>query len=373
MDAFGAIGPAWDRMSKLLFRGGGPAVWFALGFVFFLQSCVEDGGGGGIGSINNLGKFGNSRSSTPFGRSGSASPDHVFDEMFGDAVTGLSEHLVLIIAITLFVVVPLALVASWLGARGRAMAIAAVAREGLTIGELWNSTAATGQRIFYFQLIMTLIGLVITTPLAAYGIFAIALPLIHKETTLQAIFANPAPLVAIGIATVAMTIPLGVMGSLFRNFVFPLSVRDKVGLGESWRTFWRAGSNHIGGLFVFFFARFLIQFTFVFLNVIVMVCTCCIGALPYLRQVILSPFYVFERAHALYALESLGPEFKVIDAGVPGGPDQGGFGGPFGGPGVEYPGTFGYKPTTNPYAPPAAGNGGQGGFGQGGFGQNPYG
>jgi hypothetical protein len=372
MDAFGAIGPAWERMSKLLFRGGGPLVWFALGFVFFLQSCVEDGGGGGIGSFNNLGK---PSRSTPFGRSSAPVADHGFDEMFGDSTTWLSEHLLLIIALTLIIVIPMIILGNWLGARGRAMAIAAVAQEGLTIGQLWNSTAATGQRIFYFQLIMTLIGLVTSIPLAAYGIFAIALPLVHKETTIEAIFSNLTPIVAVSIATMALLIPFGVTGSLFRNFVFPLSVRDKVSLGESWRAFWRVGRNHIGGLFVFFLARFLIGFTFLFLNVIVIVCTCCIGALPYLRQVILSPFYVFERAHALYALESLGPEFKVIDAALPGGPDQGGFNGPFGGPGMGYPGVPGYQPTTNPYAPPAAGNGGQSGFGggQGGFGQNPYG
>jgi hypothetical protein len=45
----------------------------------------------------------------------------------------------------------------------------------------------------------------------------------------------------------------------------------------------------------------------------VVLCTCCLGALPVIHQAIMSPWYFFERAYGLYAIESCGPDMKMME------------------------------------------------------------
>jgi hypothetical protein len=183
---------------------------------------------------------------------------------------------------------------------------------------------------------------------------------------------NPVPIVALAIVTVLFNIPLAVVGSLYRNFIFPLSMRDDVPLTQAWGIFWPAARHNVGGLFAFFFARVLIAIIGAVVQTLGVCCTCLVGALPIINQTLLAPFYVFERAHALYTLESLGPEFRIFGAPAFGGPDDSGHPP---GPGYPYGPGAGWVPMPqgpidpNPYAPPAAGqgNGPPGGYG-GGYG-----
>ena len=40
--------------------------------------------------------------------------------------------------------------------------------------------------------------------------------------------------------------------------------------------------------------------------------TCFIGFLPIVHHTLFAPFYVFDRAYSLFVIESLGPEFRII-------------------------------------------------------------
>ena len=42
-------------------------------------------------------------------------------------------------------------------------------------------------------------------------------------------------------------------------------------------------------------------------------CTCCIGFLPVVGQAVLAPLHVFERTYSIYVLQSLGPDYAIIE------------------------------------------------------------
>ena len=50
-----SMGPAWETMKRMLFRPFNIGTWFSFGFIFFLQSCIEGGGGGSNLRLPNMG------------------------------------------------------------------------------------------------------------------------------------------------------------------------------------------------------------------------------------------------------------------------------------------------------------------------------
>ncbi len=371
------IGPAWERMKALLFRPFNAGTWFSFGFIFFLQSCVEGGGGGNFNVPGGGGNSGGSGGGYDGSSSGSSSDSIVapFTNLMhsdgGMPAIGGAE-IALILVIGLVVAIPLILLAYWLGARGQAMAIRAVAWGDSTVGMNWTATQGPGGRLFKFHLAIVGITAAILVPFMAIGA-VLMIPAIEHHDGFETILV---PLILLGVVAVLALIPLAIVNGITRNFLAPIMVKHEIGSREAWKRFWAIGRNHVGGIFVFFILKFLFSMLAAIAGMIGGFLTCCLGFLPVLQQTLMAPWHVFERAWSLEILASMSPDFDLRaqlpqqQYGPGGFGPPGGYGGPpggFGPPGGDY----------NPYAPPAGGFGGPpppaGGYGVSGGGAPPAG
>ena len=298
MDATGTVGRAWDRMRKALFPfdfGN----WISYGVIFFLQSLVE---GSGL-SFPSTG----SRSS---GRGGSARPDWretaVDVQRWIDANKG---SLVLIASVTIVLVLALGVLMLWLGARGQMMSIRAVATGRAAIGEHWDATRVAAWSLFKMHLVLSGVAFFVGAPLAGLAAFRL-LDLAVIGAPDDVIVTAMIPFVVVGsvLALVLMTIT-----SILRNFVAPVMQQCHMNVGQAWSHFAGAASGHWGSIVLFFVIRFFFALGAAIVAFVVGLCTCCIGALPVLHQTLMAPWYFFERAYGLEAIESLGPGMKMFD------------------------------------------------------------
>jgi len=351
------MGPAWETMKRILFRPFNAGTWFSFGFIFFLQSCMEGGGGGG----NGLRLPGNSGGGS-HGNDGDTGNNllGVMHDMTN--ALGLSRGsgdlpetgvIVIILAIACVIAIPLVIVMMWLGTRGQMMAIRSVAGGQAGIGEQWNATRDAGSMLFKWNMAMTGISLVLFAPLVVIGGLSI-LPVMRDGARIESVLP-----VMLGIGAVALLfmLPFFVMGAMARNFVAPIMLKHGVGARDGWKRFWAVGRNHIGSIVFFYVMRVLVSIGAGIVGVVASLLTCCLGFLPVLHQTLMAPYYVFERAWVLEVLASMSPDFDLRTTGpVPPTPYGGGGGGyppnPYGGP----------APGDNPYAPPGYGSG-----------NNPYG
>lgn len=347
------ISPAWERMKAILFRPFNLGAWFAFGFTFFLQDCVEGQGGLNVPSnLGDLGKLGEGGGGGGLDTSDSVAGalGRVAGALGAGPTPALDGSVVaLIVAIAVVVAIPLVVLAYWLGSRGQMMAIHSVAVGQANVGEAWGTTRVAGGALFKFHLVLFAVGMAVLLPALGAGA-ALVVPAIGDEDRVRALL----PMI-LGIAALALlaTLPLAIVGGLGRNFVAPVMLKHGVGAREGWRRFWGAARGNVGGLVVFFLVKVLFAMIAGVCGVVAGLLTCCLGFMPVLHQTLMAPWYVFERAWTLEILASLGPEFDLRAAPPPPAyPPPGGWGPP--GTGYAAP----PEHWNNPYAPPTGGYGG---------------
>ena len=380
-----SMGPAWETMKRILFRPFNLGTWFSFGFVFFLQSCIEGGGGNGLNiprgnssgggfrhphgsgdgdTGNNLAQIVHALASSihlPFAHSLSG----------GGSGSGLDPTvLVIIVAVACLVAIPLVILMMWLGTRGQMMAIRSVAIGQANASEQWNATRDAGGKLFKFHLAMTGIGLAMFVPIGGAGALVVV-PAIRDGAKIESLLPL---LIGLGVVALLLMFPLLLVNAMARNFVAPIMLKHGVGAREGWKRFWAIGRSQVGGIVVFFLLRMLVGIGAGIVGIVAGFLTCCLGFLPVLHQTLMAPYYVFERAWTLEVLASMSPDFDVRSGGggeppppSPFNPYGGGGAGGGGGPNPYAP-----QAGINPYAPPGYGGGGGAGSG-GGYGPPPGG
>jgi hypothetical protein len=358
-----SMGPAWERMKHLLFRPFNIGTWFSFGFIFFLQSCMEGGGGGNNLRMPNLGGNGGSG-----GGGGGSSGDTgnnlagLVHDLLGSRGPELPETgmIVIIAAIACVVAIPILILMLWLGTRGQMMAIRSVATGQSGIGDQWNATRDAGGKLFKFHIAMTGIGCVVFLPLVGGGVL-LAMPVIKDGAGIESIL--PA-LIGLGVVLILLMIPLLLVNAMARNFVAPIMLKHGLGAREGWKRFWAVGRSQVGAIFLFYIMRLLVGLGAGIVGIVAGFLTCCLGFLPVLHQTLMAPYYVFERAWTLEVLASMSPEFDLRGGGGGEPPPM-----PYnhGGAGFN---PYAGQPGDNPYAPPGYGGPppGYGGPPPGGFG-----
>lgn len=376
-----SMGPAWETMKRILFRPFNLGTWFSFGFVFFLQSCIEGGGGNGLNiprGNSGGGGFGHPRGSggddtgnnlaqivhdvassihLPFAHSLSG----------GGSGSGLDPSvIVIIVAIACLVAIPLGILMMWLGSRGQMMAIRSVAIGQANVSEQWNATRDAGGKLFKFRLAMTGIGLAMFVPIGGAGALVV-LPAIRDGAKIESLLPL---LIGLGVVALLLMFPLLLVNAMARNFVAPIMLKHGIGAREGWKRFWAVGRSQVGGIVVFYLLRMLVGIGAGIVGIIAGFLTCCLGFLPVLHQTLMAPYYVFERAWTLEVLASMSPDFDVRSGG--GEPPPAAPFNPYGGGGGGGPNPYAPQPGINPYAPPGYGGGGGAGSG-GGYGPPPGG
>jgi hypothetical protein len=299
MDATGTVGRAWDRMRKALFPFDF-GHWISYGVIFFLQSLLE---GSGLSFPSN-----------PFSRSSgrvSAAPLD-WREVAADVHRWIDANmgaLVLVATVTTVVALAIGALLMWLGTRGQMMSIRAVATGRAAIGEHWAETRVAGWSLFKVHLVIGGAAFVVGAPLAALAGFRL-LDLAMIGAPDDAIVAAMIPFIVVGSVLVLVT---SVITGIIRNFVAPVMQQCHMNAGQAWSHFAGAASGHWGAIILFFVIRFFLGLGATIVAFTVAICTCCIGALPVIHQAIMAPWYFFERAYGMEAIESLGPGMKMFE------------------------------------------------------------
>jgi len=300
MDVTSALNFAIDRSRYLLFKAGNFETWLRFGVIIFLASLASPGGKGSA----NYGSGG--------GGDGSGGMPAI-DEAIRQGRDWLVDHLALILLIgggILLLIVGIGLLVSWLGSRGQMMLIRSVATGDSTIGQNWTQTKYQANSVFAFRIVLAVIGAVITIPLLG-GAASIVLNLADsEESSLMPYIWGVLPILGV---FVIVGIAFWVVQLLLVQFVMPLMYKDNVGCMDGWRRLRAMSRGNVGPILLFFLIRLCYGVAFGMATFLVGCLTCCIGFLPFVHHTLFAPYYVFDRAYSLYAIESLGPGFQLVE------------------------------------------------------------
>ncbi len=295
MNVVDAVDLAIQRTRHLLFEPFLYSKWLNLGVMLFLSVL------GGSGGLTNF-------SSYYFYLQGID-----FEDAYFNAETYILNNLgtILIMVVPIFAVVAIISAAlMYVGARGTIMVIRAVAVDDEDIGENWSSVTGPAWTYFVFRLELGI----------AMGVYVLLAGFVGLLLARQQGFGDiPNPEIIVGIlvvigVTTCVSIAYALAMFSMRNFIAPLVYLRNSSCAEAWSEFFGIVRRNPGPIFLFLVIKIIYSMVFGVARSLAGYCTCCLGFLPVISQSVLAPFHVFERTYSLYVLESLGPDYAIIQA-----------------------------------------------------------
>jgi len=294
------VGAALERVKQVLFRPFDIGKWFVVGFCAWLALLGQQGGGGG-GNFN----FGSP------GRSHGNGLRHGLERAKDYVMDNLAWILPLAVVL-IVVILGLTLLFNWLSSRGRFMFLHCVALNRAEVVAPWNQFAREANSLFWFRLVLGLIGALLTLPLVALMALLI----------LGMVKAGAASGAGVGLSAVALLTVLVIATGFFvirkltMDFVVPIMFLRRKTCREGWRELRGLFTGNVGVLILYFLFQLVLAMVIGMMVLMVVIATCCIAgcfmALPYLGTVLLLPVHVFHRAYSLYYLAQFGREFDVF-------------------------------------------------------------
>ena len=297
-----AFAQAWARMKGALFPFNLDR-WLVLGLACFLDQCGRGGGGG----IPNAGGnwTGNDFSNLDPSRA------------LQDAMAWVTSHLALVAAAAFAVLLVGALICTlvlWLGSRVAFILVDNVVRLRGDIAAPWRDYAAEALSYFWWRVGLGAIGL-FTLLLALFPVALVLPPMVSGQMELVS---GILALIATGAVVGLVVIVLQIANVLLRDFVVPIQYRDRVDCRTAWRQFATLSDGHTGTLVVYVLLKGVLALVRVFAAVAAGCCTCCIGFLPVVSQVLLLPLHFAERGWSLHLLQQFGYDvFPAVDEAEP--------------------------------------------------------
>lgn len=294
------FGKALDQVRKVLFQPFDAGKWLIIGFCAWLATLGERGGFGGGFNYGGGGHHGGA--------------DHVRQSLqhAGHYVT---TNLVWLLPLGVFLVLcglALWLLILWLSSRGRFMFLHCVVHDVAQVGVPWHRFAAEAKSLFWFRVVLSLLGLLVFVPITAGGLFLAYALSSHNAFTLGAIFGC----VGLGFLALGAIMIFWLIGRLLTDFVVPVQFLRRSSCLDAWREFWSLFSGRGINLLVYLLFRAALGLGIGLLIMALVLATCCIAgclfALPYLGVVFMLPFVLFMRAYPLAYLGQLGPEYDLL-------------------------------------------------------------
>jgi hypothetical protein len=295
------VNSAIERARDVCFRPFDIGKWFVIGFCAFLAGFAEGGSSMPSGNFNFPSRGGGAGK----GSGGTGGAPAVID--------WIQAHLAIILIIGLAVlIVGIALGAlfAWLGSRGQFMFIDNLVRNRGAVVAPWREYRQEGNSAFAFRF---LFGLAV---LAAFLLF-LGGSLLIALTDIQAKRFGPAAGMglAVGISGIVVVgIASGLVTLFLNDFVVPIMYLRRIGVIEAWsvfRTSMLAGNAGTFALYVLF--KIVLAISIGLLAVILICCTFCIAAIPYVgTHVLILPLHVFQRSYSLHFIEQFGPEWQLF-------------------------------------------------------------
>jgi len=279
------IGDAFNRLGRILFRPFSIGKWFVLGFCAWLAYLGEGGGTGWTGG--------------PPGGGGGGPPT---------MPSNVDWTIILsIVAITVALLLVIALVILWLRARGMFMFLDGVVRDRGAVVEPWKRYRKHGNSLFLFFICFMLCALLGIALIGGIGV-VIAWPDIQSQQF------GGAAITAIVISAalfLAFVIVLHLIEMALKDFIVPIMYKFDTTIIPAWSMFRHELLAGRGGTFTLYvLMKILIAIAVGTIAFTVTLLTCCLTIVPYLGTVILLPLFVFDRCYSLSFLEQFGPDWR---------------------------------------------------------------
>jgi hypothetical protein len=294
------VSPALERVKLMLFQPFDLGKWFVIGFCAWLTYLGEAGG-----SFNGNYNFGNhsQTNGTDF--------RHGLEQAWGYVL----NHLYWIIPVAAFVIflcLALGLLFLWLNCRGKFMFLHCVALNKAEVVEPWNKFEREGNSLFWFRVVLGLIGAVLTLPLLVIIAVMILRMILHGEPEVGGIV-TAASLV---LAFFVLAIVFAIIKKFTVDFVVPIMFLRGGKCWAAWKEFYGLLSAQPGQFALYILFQIVLSMAIGVIVLGAILITCCVAGcllvLPYLGTVLLLPVLIFKRAYPLYYLAQYGPQYDVF-------------------------------------------------------------
>jgi hypothetical protein len=296
------VSPALERVKLMLFQPFDLGKWFVIGFCAWLSCLGEAGTGSGPGGNFNTGNHSHGTG---------ADFRHGLEQAWGYVLS----HLYWIVPVAAFVIllcVALGVLLLWLNSRGKFMFLHCVALNKAEVVEPWNKFEPEGNSLFWFRLVLGLIGAVLTLPLLAMIVVLILRMIYRGEPDVSGI------VTAAGLALVffLLAVVFAIIKKFTVDFVVPIMFLRGGKCWPAWKEFYGLLSAHPGQFALYILFQIVLSMAIGVIVLGAIIITCCIAGclmmLPYLGTVVLLPVLIFKRAYPLYYLAQYGPQYDVF-------------------------------------------------------------
>jgi hypothetical protein len=285
IEIFAPFGAAFELMKKILFQPFDFTKWLVLGFAAFLS-----------GSWGSGFRF-------PSGGNWDSKVTSFNNTSLSDSLPSWFIPLMIALAILILII---ALVFMWIGARGRFIFTDCVVKNRAAIAVPWKEYRREGNSFFLFSLVVGFLALVITAALVLLIVLPLGLFSHGKGMTdlgATALFA----IVFIGLIWLAFTIFFGVV----TQFMVPVMYRRRCLAREAFFDVSKLMLARPGPFILFVLFGIVLVLALVVISTVATCVTCCLAGLPYVSSVVLLPAFVWLLAFKLLFLRQFGPEYDV--------------------------------------------------------------
>jgi len=297
------VNPAFARVKLMLFQPFDLGKWFVIGFCAWLAYLGEGGGGGGGGThFNN--SFGNHSHET------AADFRHGLEQAWGYVLSNLN-WLIPVAVFVILLCIALGILILWLNCRGKFMFLHCVAMNKAEVVEPWHKFEREGNSLFWFQIVLGLIGAVLTLPILVTIAVLIFRMILRGEPDVGGI------VTAAGLALVffVLAIIFAIIKKFTVDFVVPIMFLRRGKCWAAWKEFYGLLAAHPGQFTLYILFSIVLAMgigVLVLVFMVVTCCFCCLLLLPYVGTVVLLPVLIFKRSYPLYYFAQYGSQYDVF-------------------------------------------------------------
>jgi hypothetical protein len=292
------VSPALERVKLMLFQPFDLGKWFVIGFCAWLAYLGEGGGSGfHVPGGGGHGGGGNFRYEFEHAR------DFVLNNLY---------WIIPVAALVIFFCLALGLLFLWLNCRGKFMFLHCVALDKAEVVEPWNKFEREGNSLFWFRIVLGLIGAVLALPLLVIIAVMILRMILHGEPDVSGIVTAA----GLALAFFVLAIVFVIIRKFTVDFVVPIMFLRGGKCWAAWKEFYSLLSAHPGQFALYILFQIVLSMAIGVIVFGAIIITCCIAGclmvLPYLGTVLLLPVLIFKRAYPLYYLAQYGPQYDVF-------------------------------------------------------------
>jgi hypothetical protein len=311
------VSPALERVKTMLFKPFDLGKWFTIGFCAWLAFLGEGGGGGG--GINNA--FNNNFNANHGGSAGESfrqgyhqARDYVVDNL-GWIVPAAAAAVILLLALWLLIL--------WLSSRGKFMFLHCVALDKAEVAGPWNKFEREANSLFWFRLVLGLIGMALMLPMLAFIAVLIVRMVLRGEPDAAGIMVAA----CFGLVFLLLAVVFALIHKFTVDFVVPILFLRGGKCLAAWREFWGLLADNAGLFTLYILFQIVLGMAIGIIVIGAVLITCCIAGclmmIPYLGTVLLLPVLVFKRSYPLYFLRQFGQVYDVFPPSPPAPPATG--------------------------------------------------